>query len=370
MMKKLCYVGIIILILASGCSIQSKDTKQATKEKQTTNKKVDKKKAVKADEPIIKDNKKDGYSTWVVYWDFENAFEEIERSGDNIKKISIFQALYLEDGYELWIPSKAEKLIDEVKEKYGEDKILYLSVVNDVRDEEDNFSLKDTKLLEEILGSKEKREEHCNAMIDMALDYGLDGIELDYENVNDIKDYLDEYVLFIKLLYKKCNENGLKLRVDLEYQMAKFVNLPEGPEYVIMCYNLYGNGTGPGPKADRNFIKECSDLYVNVKNTRLALATGGFEWVNNQVNQSLTELEAKEIYEQNRRKAGKLKRDEESKYAYFSYEEDGEIHEVWYADEKTLDYLEKVANANGYYNINLWRLGGNDPDTIHMLTCE
>ena len=24
----------------------------------------------------------------------------------------------------------------------------------------------------------------------------------------------------------------------------------EGASYVVMCYNLYGNGTEPGPKAD------------------------------------------------------------------------------------------------------------------------
>ena len=28
----------------------------------------------------------------------------------------------------------------------------------------------------------------------------------------------------------------------------------EGASYVVMCYNLYGNGTEPGPKADSENI--------------------------------------------------------------------------------------------------------------------
>ena len=46
--------------------------------------------------------------------------------------------------------------------------------------------------------------------------------------------------------------NSVKKNVRRNYDKPEF---SEGASYVVMCYNLYGNDTEPGPKADLENIK-------------------------------------------------------------------------------------------------------------------
>ena len=41
---------------------------------------------------------------------------------------------------------------------------------------------------------------------------------------------------------KECQEKKMNIYDALEFSA--------GASYVVMCYNLHGNGTEPGPKAD------------------------------------------------------------------------------------------------------------------------
>ena len=49
-------------------------------------------------------------------------------------------------------------------------------------------------------------------------------------------------------------------------------------------------------------------------------------------------------------------RDKESRALYFTYEEKGKAHTVWYADELTLAFWRNIAEKYGYQRFSLWRL--------------
>jgi hypothetical protein len=128
-----------------------------------------------------------------------------------------------------------------------------------------------------------------------------------------------------------------------------------------MCYNLYGTHSGPGPKADRNFLQ--SVFAVNRAlpgQPSIAFATGGFDWGEDGTVVSLTQSDAVAIQEGNGISTERISRDSESAVLYFSYYDlAGLSHEVWYADGETLAFWRSLALDAGYISFDLFRLGGN-----------
>ncbi|HML45335.1 MAG TPA: glycosyl hydrolase, partial [Clostridia bacterium] len=129
---------------------------------------------------------------------------------------------------------------------------------------------------------------------------------------------------------------------------------------VMMCYNLYGTHSGPGPKADPAFLqKMVKGMQTLPGKKSFALATGGFDWTEKGKVVSLTYLDALALQRQH---AASAMRDAESGCLVFAYRDDmGKAHDVWYADSQTLRLWMDTIEAMGAYDVNIWRLGGNNP---------
>ncbi len=304
-------------------------------------------------------------SAWVAYWNGEQALEELPILIDNMSSVQAFGAIFDEDD-KIIFPSKYRNILPKIKLICNEyNKKLYLTIVNDRINANENITQKDSKMLKRILISKEKRDSHIEEILDNAKQGGYNGVEIDYEKID--KDTLESFSIFIKELYSKLELEGIELRVILEPNIKlDKINLPEGPDYLIMAYNLYGNHSGPGPKADIEFIKKLSAKMDNVTGKKwMAFSTGGFDWKEGVSPRSLTEKEAIVLAKD---KNAKINRDEASGGAYFEYmDEDGAEHSVWYADEKTLDLWIKTSKECGYENIALWKLGGNEEGTLRYI---
>ena len=109
-------------------------------------------------------------------------------------------------------------------------------------------------------------------------------------------------------------------------------------------------------------------------NRGYALATGGFDFADNGQIKAITKQEAEEILadyngtnmnseavvdnEASVENEITVTRDEDSKCNVFKYTDDNGInHEVWYADNVTLDYWEGILSEAGEKNISIWKLG-------------
>ncbi len=256
---------------------------------------------------------------------------------------------------DLILPEKLEMYYDKTK-SYNYEK--YITIVNDVVNDDGTSSLKDKAILNILLSDRLSREKHINDIIDLAKEYDFDGIEVDYEQIKDDLGLWQNYILFINELYDKALVNNLKLRVVLEPNVPiDKLNFIEGPTYVMMCYNLHGAFSEAGEKSNQEFIKELIDNMKRVPGEKsFAIPTGGFDWKDNGSTKSVSEAEAKQILIENKIEA---KRDDKSQYLYFNYTDKENIkHEVWYADQVTLEYLSQVIIEEGY-DVSLWRLGGN-----------
>lgn len=297
-------------------------------------------------------------STWVTYWDLPSKTFSENMPGD-IKNVSYFAANFNENN-ELVVPDKLKDFYNNTKD-YNFKK--YLTIVNDVIKSDGSSIQKDTEVLKMILYDKSSRENNINQIVNLAIQYGFDGIEIDYERLKKDMTLWENFIPFINELYSKASEKGLDLRVVLEPNIPfENLNFEKGPTYVMMCYNLHGGFSDPGEKANPEFIIsliEGMNKYDVKKD--FALATGGFDWPegvsdstdgNGKV-KSVTENEAKSLIREYNAEAI---RDEESKYLYFKYKDEDNInHEVWYADNETLNYLASFILKEGY-DVSLWRV--------------
>jgi spore germination protein YaaH len=292
-------------------------------------------------------------SSWVAYWDLASGEQEARKMKAKLTNLVYFAAYFDEDGH-AFLPAEISDLKLADKRSYD----VYLSIVNDKKHSGQKTGLKETDFLLEMWQSDAAMESHIAEIITLAKDGGYDGIEIDYERIWRNKQLAPKFVAFIEKLYKKAAAENLKVRVILEPSADFKAGFCQGPEYVVMLYNLYGLHTAEaGPKADLEFIAQKAKAMQSLpQNRSVALATGGCVWVSDGSRKFLSEMEAAELVKKHK---AKPVRDERSGCNVFVYYEGGKKFEVWYADNTTLELWAGCARANGIDQISIWRLGSN-----------
>lgn len=303
-------------------------------------------------------------SAWTVYWDTEQINDELTLLAPELKSISVFSTLFDKDDT-LYVPDQTAELLSSVKEQFGATKDIYLTFVNDIARKNGSFSLKDVELLERLFASEERMDAHISEMIALAKEYDCDGIELDYEAMRKKSALWEPFAVFVERLYHATQDAGLLCRVVLEPSALGKVKYPEGPDYVLMCYNLHGSHSDPGPKANTLFINAIAAESRDLTGLTFAFSTGGFDWDADDKATQLTEQEAAALA-----KAQGIvpEREEKSGALHFTYTaEDDSKHTVWYADGETLALWMRTAAKKGVSRFALWRTGGNTAETLQAV---
>ena len=296
-------------------------------------------------------------SAWLTYWDAESALEEARAFPNAFEALICFEAMFDEDGN--WVlPPLSKELLARMNEL---DTPVWLSLVNDIKTTDGSIVQKSRELLSQELLTPEARSAHIEKLLRLVDAYSLRGLEIDYENIKADSALWSAFSTFIGELYQALNARGVGLRVVMECRAPKYAAFPEGPVYSCMCYNLYGNHSGPGPKADIAFLKEIGESWRSVPGeVHMAFASGGFLWAGNKVQKSLTERDALDWLAQ---KKETPKRDADSgalKAVVF----DDKKYTVWYADGETLGIWRDTLRSMGYSRFDLFRLGGSRPESL------
>ncbi|MBE6067469.1 MAG: glycosyl hydrolase [Clostridium lundense] len=344
MIKKLIFTGVTILIVL----IISVMHISANTKKDDFNNNAGLDKGVKAFKENI-----NNLSAWVAYWDLDSD-TEIKTLDKKLKNVCYF-AVNFNSNNKLVMPEQLINYYDETKNhNYNK----YITIVNDKINSDGSSSLKDANLLKDLLSNKALISSHIEEIINLAVKYEFDGIEIDYEQIKNDMKLWDDYTLFINELYQRCNKRNLKLRVLLEPNIPfDKLDFKEGPTYVIMCYNLHGGFSEPGEKANTEFIKDLIEKTSKIQGKMdFAIATGGFNWASNGRVIPVSEIEANRILKEY---GAREIRDVESQCLVFNYKDEDNIdHEVWYSDIVTLNSWIKIIAEKGY-DVSVWRLGGN-----------
>ncbi len=346
-----CAAILAAVCLMAGCSENGRQSEEQAEEE-----------TGKQNTPAVSDAKAawagQKVAVWDVYWDLEDAETELGQLGEDVSEICHFGA-YFEEDDQLFIPSELNLYTRRVMQQYP-DVSHFLTVVNDIRYSDGTAAQKDTELLARLLASGQAMEAHAEQILQLVQEGGYDGVELDYERIRDDMGLWEKYLQFIQILYEKTESLGLEMRVLLEPQTPmEQLEFPEGPRYIMMCYNLHSAAEDPGPKADEEFLEECVQKMEGISedSSGVALALGGYDFSEDGSAVQVTEKDAVSLMAVF---GGEPERDPDSGALSFSYvDEEGINHTVWYADDETIrQWIEYVRDA-GETDISLWRLGGN-----------
>lgn len=286
---------------------------------------------------------------WAAYWDITGTVRTISRNRESIDRVGIFAAWY-PDGENLALSDEAIAAARHLSSLDDADRQpRYLTIVNDTKKAQKSVSL-----LERLIGDAEKAERTADSIAEMAEKYDCAGVEIDFEKIRKDMPLWDKFILFEKKMMQRCGEKGLTLRILLEPSTpVEKIDLPDGPEYVVMCYNLYGYGTEPGPKADAEFLTALASKFESLGNVSYALANGGYDFGAADGTASATPSEINKLISDHN---ASPVRDAGSGALKFTYGS----HTVWYADAGTLQYWAEILGraAGRTVDISLWRLFG------------
>lgn len=137
-----------------------------------------------------------------------------------------------------------------------------------------NNSLKETTT--EIMKSEELRENLIDNIVREAVQYELDGINIDFENMySEDKDLFSKFIIELAPRLKDC---GIILSVD--------VTAPDGSETWSLCF-------------DRNIIGDVADYIVFMAYDQYGISsktpgtTAGYNWVETNINKFLNQEDVK-----------------------------------------------------------------------------
>lgn len=297
----------------------------------------------------------ESYAAWLPYWKDTAPLEEAAVLADELDTVIAFAAVFDTKGRPI-LHDGVEKVLRKSRATFaGRDAKVYLSVVNDQQNGR-GYDSKSKKLLETLLKNDRTLEAHIDDLLLILDQSEADGLELDYENFGSDKKLYERYARLIEKLYEVISRDGLGLRVVMEWRAPQYVTLPEGPEYSVMCYNLYGYHSGPGPKADIDYLQKVAELWRDVPGTvRMALSTGGFLWKGGKVDLALTQQEAEMLLAER----GIIpERNETNGALTATFLHEGKKAVLWYADGETLRRWQ--AELTEFDGIDIFCLGGSN----------
>lgn len=222
----------------------------------------------------------------------------------------------------------------------------------------------------QVLTHTSSRENLTNNLISMAIQYDLDGINVDFETLST--EAGESYVQFIRELSIKCKNNGIVLSVD-NYVPSSYTAFYDRKEQacfadyiVIMGYDEHYKGSeeaGSVSSIDfvtngiKDTLKEVPAEQVILGMpfyTRLWSETAG-EDGKVTVSSEVVNMKAQQTIIDNSGAVPKWLDKEQQNY--IEYTQDGVTYKMWMEDEKSLEQKLKAAKKNKLAGTSVWKLG-------------
>ena len=212
----------------------------------------------------------------------------------------------------------------------------------------------------EIMQDYKLRESLINKIVSYIVQYNLDGINIDFENMYEAdKDYFSRFIIELE---PRLNEIGAVLSVD--------VTAPDGGSTWSMCYDRYTigqvadyiafmaydqhNSTTEGTTAGYDWVEANINKFlgqegVSAEKIILGIPFYTLLWVEGETPYTVDVKDIDEFLPANVEKQW----DEDLKQYYVEYEEDGLIHKMWIEEENSigekLNLVEKYKLAGAAY---------------------
>lgn len=218
----------------------------------------------------------------------------------------------------------------------------------------------------DLLSYTSRRETLSNALIQAALDYQLNGINIDFEKISS--EAGEHYIQFLRELSVKCRNNGIVLSVD------NYVPTPYTAHYdreeqgkvvdyvIVMAYDeFYAGSEVAGPVASLTYVTDAVNNILDLvprEKTIIAIPFYTRLWKENGDGEVTSESYAMSP-------AAQLLKDNNAEVEwndtygcnYAEFSKDGATYKMWLEDDKSIEAKMKVIYEAEVAGVAAWKLG-------------
>ncbi len=250
----------------------------------------------------------------------------------------------------------------------------------------ENITNKDVSTTE-VLTHTSKRQNLVNQLISYAIQYNLDGINVDFEALEG--EVGDAFAQFIRELSLKCANNNVVLSVDnyAPTESSKFYDCEEQAAFAdyicIMGYDEHYNGSGEGSVASIGFVENAVKdmIEMNVPAGQIVLGMPFFTrvWEETPKTEEASELEQASddyvSYDLSSRAIGMTEQAnliaangaavtwlEESGQYYAEYTNDGKTYKIWMENADSLELKLQLMQQYELAGASFWKYGLEVPE--------
>ncbi len=217
----------------------------------------------------------------------------------------------------------------------------------------------------ELLSRTSSRDALSDALIQAALEYKLNGINIDLEIIPS--DAGKDYVQLLRELSVKCRNNGLVLSADnfIPAPYREYYDLEEQGKLIdyviIMAYNEFVGSEEAGPVASIGFVEDAITNTLKVvpkEKTVIAIPFYSALW------KETADGELTVVYPAMTNAANVFTEqgiepewDEVYAYQYGEYKMDGATYRIWQEEEKSIEEKMKAIYEADTAGVAAWKLG-------------
>lgn len=229
----------------------------------------------------------------------------------------------------------------------------------------ENIEYADSIDMYTILSSTSKRAVLIDKLINETLQYGIDGINVDFELIST--DCGEHYVQFIRELSIACRKNGIVLSVD-NYVPAGYNDHYDRKEQgvvadyvIIMGYDEhYAGSEVAGSVASIDFVeagieRTVAEVPASKVINAVPFYTRIWETTSDSISSQAVGMEMAEEYVANHNI--QVEWDEATCQNYGEYTENGTLYQVWLEDERSIQVKLNIMDKYGIGGVASWRLG-------------
>ncbi len=219
--------------------------------------------------------------------------------------------------------------------------------------------------MQELLQNTSRRDNLSNTLVEKALQYKLNGINIDFEKIPASAG--EDYIQFLRELSVKCRNNGIVLSVD-NYVPSAYTGFYDRVEQgkivdyvVVMAYDEhYAGSEVAGPVASLGFVSDAvNNILDMVPKEKVIIAIPFYTRLWKETAQEVTS----EAYSMTPAAEWIVNNGAEAVWddvvgAYYAeYETDGVVYRMWQEEEKSIEEKMKVIYEADVAGVAAWKLG-------------
>ncbi len=238
----------------------------------------------------------------------------------------------------------------------------------------------------EVLTHTSYRENLVNKLISAAIEFKLDGINLDLEALERQAEVGDAYVQLIRELALKCHANGLTLSVDNYVPTAytAFYDRAQQALYadyiMVMAYDEHYAGSEAGSVSSYGFVEQgITETLKEVPKEQVVLGLPFYcrVWVEIPEYDENDQLVSVNVKSTSYGIAGAEQVmadygveplwDETVGQYYVQFEADGKVYKIWWEEERSLELKLQLMEKYDLAGVSFWKLGRERSQTWDMI---